>query len=123
MKRVLGLTDEVTTCECCGRTGLRSTVIVGTEEGEAYYGSTCASRFLGGSGSKRAGDALTVQAKQIGNKRQHAAEQIARLWEISESRYHNPQVWRDWVFANKHAITGAPIELLNNLINEYAKEL
>lgn len=43
----LGTTDEVTTCECCGKQGLKCTVAVSLESGDAlYFGVTCAARAL-----------------------------------------------------------------------------
>lgn len=48
MKRILALTDSVTTCDCCGRTNLKATYAV-TDDlgGEFYYGTTCIKRNLG----------------------------------------------------------------------------
>ena len=46
--RFLGTTDEVTTCECCGKTGLKSTVAIEADGGAPmYFGITCAARALG----------------------------------------------------------------------------
>lgn len=43
----LGTTDEVTTCDCCGRANLKSTVAISIDGGEAvYFGITCAARAL-----------------------------------------------------------------------------
>lgn len=76
--RYIGITDEATTCERCGKDELRATVVImpmdaeGNDEGEAaYYGSTCAARALTGKGGgakvrKAATDAarrLKAQAK------------------------------------------------------------
>jgi hypothetical protein len=44
--KVLGVNDEVTTCECCGRTGLKKTVVLGTDGGEVRYGTECAARAM-----------------------------------------------------------------------------
>lgn len=43
--RLLGITDCVNTCECCGRTDLKCTVAFDTADGVVYYGRTCASRW------------------------------------------------------------------------------
>lgn len=51
--KYLGTTDECVTCERCGRTELRNTVVLGAldadgnVEGVAYFGSSCAARALG----------------------------------------------------------------------------
>lgn len=59
--RYLGVTDESTTCEKCGKPQLKSTVMIvpldvdGNDDGEPlYYGSTCAARALGVRGGGRA---------------------------------------------------------------------
>ncbi|MFG2986167.1 hypothetical protein ACGFYQ_33785 [Streptomyces sp. NPDC048258] len=51
---IKGITDDCTTCECCGRTNLKRTVALapldadGNEDGEpAYYGTSCAAIALG----------------------------------------------------------------------------
>ncbi len=51
--RVLGTTDDVTTCECCGRKELKGTVALQwTLDGEAvgnpvFFGCVCAARAVG----------------------------------------------------------------------------
>ena len=46
-KWIVGTSDEVTTCECCGKSDLKSTVVLGTHDGEvSYYGIVCAARHL-----------------------------------------------------------------------------
>lgn len=49
MKRfvVLGISDEVTTCDCCGKTGLKRTVAM-TNDGDTvlFLGCTCAANKL-----------------------------------------------------------------------------
>lgn len=44
--KVLGINDDVTTCECCGKTNLKKTVVLATETGEVHYGVNCAARAL-----------------------------------------------------------------------------
>ena len=42
---VVGTTDETLSCDCCGRTGLKMTVVLRDSEGEfVFYGRTCAPR-------------------------------------------------------------------------------
>jgi hypothetical protein len=58
--RYLGVTDECVECQQCGRTELRSTVVLaildtdGNTEDVTYYGSSCAARVLGVEGDGRA---------------------------------------------------------------------
>ena len=45
--KFLGTSDEVSTCDCCGRKDLKSTVALSIDDGEAvYFGVTCAARAL-----------------------------------------------------------------------------
>lgn len=44
--KILGKNDEVTTCECCGKSGLKLTVVLTNGEGEVRYGRDCAARAL-----------------------------------------------------------------------------
>jgi hypothetical protein len=51
--RILGTTDDVTTCDCCGRENLKKTVALaaldadGNEIGTVYYGVDCAAKAEG----------------------------------------------------------------------------
>lgn len=48
MARALGIDDSVTTCDCCGKAGLKSTVAMELDSGEiVHYGCVCASRNTG----------------------------------------------------------------------------
>lgn len=44
----IGIDDSVNTCDCCGKSNLKSTVVMQSSEGEIFhYGSTCATRNTG----------------------------------------------------------------------------
>lgn len=46
--KALYITDEVNTCDCCGRTKLKATVAMQLSDGGIlYYGRTCAARNSG----------------------------------------------------------------------------
>jgi len=51
--RVLGVSDECDTCECCGRTNLKATAVLavldadGNVEAETYFGRSCAAKAAG----------------------------------------------------------------------------
>lgn len=54
MYEVKGITDEVTTCDCCGKKNLKSAVILANEAGEiVYFGSDCAAAALTGRAKNR----------------------------------------------------------------------
>lgn len=42
MKKVIGYTDSVNECECCGKRELKGTYCVEIDGVELYYGSVCA---------------------------------------------------------------------------------
>ena len=67
--KVLGITDSVSTCDCCGRSGLKRTVALESEtKGTVYYGTGCA--------------AMAVR----GNKRPATVRAIVGEAEVSASR-------------------------------------
>ena len=49
MKKFETITDSVTTCDCCGKTNLKNTVVLLDDETSdfVYYGSVCAQKALG----------------------------------------------------------------------------
>lgn len=68
--RYLGIVDDCTECEKCGKPELRSTVVLmplddeGNPEGEpVYYGSTCAARAL----AVRGGGRTVIQSARGGH--------------------------------------------------------
>lgn len=58
MFTVLGTCDNVTTCDCCGRDGLKRTVALDNGAGVTFYGTTCASKA-----SKRSAGYITRKAR------------------------------------------------------------
>ncbi len=42
MTTIIGYTDSITECECCGKTELKGTYCIDIDGTELYYGSTCA---------------------------------------------------------------------------------
>lgn len=72
MLRALQIDDSVNTCDCCGKTGLKSTVLMlNSETGEeVHFGSVCATRH---SGRK-----IGVIQKEIDDRRQ------AIMWAIEK---------------------------------------
>lgn len=46
--KALGTDDSITNCDCCGKSGLKFTVIIEMDDGEiAHYGQVCARRNTG----------------------------------------------------------------------------
>lgn len=46
MAKILGITDERNTCECCGKQRLKRTVAIDFDGDVRYYGTTCAAKAL-----------------------------------------------------------------------------
>jgi len=42
--KIIGFTDKVNECDCCGRTELKGTYCISIEGSEFYYGSSCATK-------------------------------------------------------------------------------
>ena len=47
MTWILGIDDSVNTCDCCGKTHLKYTVVVSEGETVKHYGSVCATKHTG----------------------------------------------------------------------------
>lgn len=84
--KFLGTTDDVTTCDCCGRRGLKSTVVLNFSfkgsDAVVYYGIDCAARALGRSAKEirkgtRAADDTKAKAEAVARAKAHAAYMAA----------------------------------------------
>lgn len=74
--KLLGITDSVNECDCCGKTDLKCTVVFETSDLQiVHYGRTCASKHYG------------QPTKQINNELRTIAE-IARSEARAEYRNH-----------------------------------
>src|SRR5262245_862665 len=82
--RILGITDETTICECCGRTNLKKTVVI-TDGAETFrFGSECAAKRLKTTVKCVAAEVKSLeqrQARQAEALRQRLAAEEARRWE------------------------------------------
>ena len=48
MSKALGTDDSINTCDCCGKSGLKFTVVIEKDDGEiVHYGQVCAQRNTG----------------------------------------------------------------------------
>jgi hypothetical protein len=104
--KALYITDEINTCECCGRTNLKATVAMQLSDGGIlHYGRTCAARNSGKTGQqvtkeiraelklahgrtmnqladmRRAGTVLTRQImREVANSFRADADEILQCW-------------------------------------------
>lgn len=47
MKTIIGYTDSINECDCCGKTNLKGTYCIDLDGVELYYGSVCAFKSHG----------------------------------------------------------------------------
>jgi hypothetical protein len=83
--RALGLTDEITTCDHCGRDDLKATVRMvlvdadGGQEGEQFMGTACAARMTGRKVAEIRTEAARADRERVAAERAAAqAERDAR---------------------------------------------
>ena len=80
-----GITDEVTVCDCCGKTGLKSTVVFDVAGDLVHYGSTCAAR--------NTGRKLTVWVSEKKAKDEERRKEIrAIIWNSDEQKAYNAKL-------------------------------
>lgn len=77
----LGITDEITVCDCCGKSNLKSTVVFDVAGDIVHYGSTCAARHTGRK--------LTIWVSEKKAKDEAIrAEVMKAIWESPEQKAH-----------------------------------
>lgn len=67
MKKIIGYTDSINECECCGKTELKGTFCIELDGVELYYGSTCAFKAHGVSDEEKK-EAVKNFKKEAKNK-------------------------------------------------------
>ena len=82
--RIFGFTDEVTTCDCCGKANLSGTFAVEMQDGEMlHYGSVCVTRNTGVKNPKSAAEVyLQERMKEARIKLRQSPE-----WHRKEARF------------------------------------
>jgi hypothetical protein len=80
--KYLGTSDEVTTCDCCGRKNLKSTIALEVNDETVYYGLTCAASALGRTAKEvrtgaRLADKAAADARTAEFRAKHASEDAA----------------------------------------------
>lgn len=70
--KFLGSTDDVTTCEHCGKSALKGTIALEIDGSVVYFGSTCASRALAGRGIEASPATIRRETKNADEARRDA---------------------------------------------------
>lgn len=95
--KIIGTTDTVGTCDCCGRTDLKKTVVLDRDGSRSFFGTACAARAMGRATSKglmsEAMDAQILADRELVIQKRAAAQQVerdarrARLMEMSRKDF------------------------------------
>jgi hypothetical protein len=77
--RLVGVTDERDSCDCCGRTNLKRVVVLHDGDDHVFFGSHCAARLLGKPvrDVNRQANAAQRQRVQAERTARHAAQRKA----------------------------------------------
>lgn len=78
--KVLGTSDEILTCGCCGKTNLKKTVVLTNGEEEVYFGTECA--------------ALRMSCKKTDVEK--AVRSAAKAAQEEETRQRNIREYEAW---------------------------
>lgn len=69
--KLLGISDEQTTCDCCGKSNLKCTVALEINGTVVRFGRDCAGRALLGSKSAKNTSIVEVRAKAVQFAKKH----------------------------------------------------
>lgn len=99
--RILGINDEMTTCECCGRSGLKKTVVLTDGEREVRFGTECAARVMKvskrevESGVKAVNaDAARTRQQSINREEEVYGEWLMKTYGDTRSTLERRREWR-----------------------------
>lgn len=81
--RLVGVTDERDSCDCCGRTDLKRVVVLHDGDDHVFFGSHCAARLLGKPvrDVNREANAAQRRREQAERTARHAAQREAERTE------------------------------------------
>lgn len=64
--KIVGHTDEITVCDCCGKKNLKATVALERADGEVvFYGSDCAGAAVSGRKTRNNGELALIKARRM----------------------------------------------------------
>lgn len=80
--KILGITDAVHTCDCCGKTNLKKAVELENPEGDiVFFGTDCAGAALYGRKDRKNGQAAEFRARVVAKCRAVLPEVLAMISE------------------------------------------
>jgi len=84
MARTLGTDDAVNTCDCCGKTNLKFTVVIELDGGDlVHYGQVCAGRNTGKDRRTQTSEAEQFHLEQVAAARAEWRAHPARASEFA----------------------------------------
>jgi hypothetical protein len=102
----LGTSDEVTSCDCCGRKDLKSTVALVVGDGDTvYFGVVCAAR------------SLAMSAKDVKAAAKNADDDRTKAQRVAdeERRRFEDKCWQDFLDTKAPALKGRRFEQIQAL--------
>lgn len=90
---ILGINDAIHNCDCCGKSNLKSTVIVDVDGSIFHYGSSCA--------TKNTGLTSKIINKRLTKIKRDAANEIQKLYDV-RLKIANVRVRDDITTCNKN---------------------
>ena len=100
MTKILGTTDEITTCECCGKRGLKMTVILDRDGEIVHFGRDCAAAAMFGRKTRKRADQVGDLARAVQFARDNIGKMSAdhihnRLSVAGLANFYKGVVWND----------------------------
>jgi alkylated DNA nucleotide flippase Atl1 len=96
MSVAIGTDDSVTTCDCCGRTGLKFTVVIQLDQGEvAHYGQVCAIRNTGKDRRTLGNEVNAYRQSQLSTARREYRSHPAYRAEVARLAERDALPWND----------------------------
>jgi hypothetical protein len=80
--KILGVTDAVSTCDCCGKKNLKKAIELENPEGDiVFYGTDCAGAALYGRKDRKNGQAAEFRARVVAKAREALPAVLAMIAE------------------------------------------
>lgn len=102
--RIIGTTDDITTCDACGRTGLTHTIVLaitdpnGDTDGHVHFGSVCGARAAGMPVRDLLRHADAADRAARANDDTHRAARVA----ANRAREAEQQAFAEWLHTTYH---------------------
>jgi hypothetical protein len=107
MKTIIGYTDSINECDCCGKTNLKGTYCIDLDGVELYYGSVCAFKNHG----------VTIEEQKELKKEYTIRLKATEKFAIMESEYNGTQYSLVKMF---RFVEEKKLDVIN-FINKYGK--